>query len=252
MFIVFFGGVVVADPPLTAVQMLWVNLIMDTMAALALATEPPSDDLLKEKPYNRSELIVTPTMWRNIIGQAIFQIVVLIVLLFYGKKLFGLNYTDDTLFYEIVNDVPVATEKTEHYTIIFNAFVFMQIFNEINSRKLGAKEYNVFAGFFNNFLFIGIIIFTIGVQYVLVQYAGQPLRCSPLSLNEHIICCCIGLFSFIQAILVKAFLPVSWFEKLHMKEEAMSDEEEKEAFTTVFRKSFRSSIKNKIDAIKSQ
>lgn len=68
MFIVFLGGVVVADPPLTAVQMLWVNLIMDTCAALALATEPPSPNILEEPPYSRNELIVTAVMWRNIIG----------------------------------------------------------------------------------------------------------------------------------------------------------------------------------------
>jgi magnesium-transporting ATPase (P-type) len=68
MFIVFLGGVVVNDPPLTSVQMLWVNLIMDTFAALALATEPPSDTLLLDPPYSRHELIVTPVMWRNIVG----------------------------------------------------------------------------------------------------------------------------------------------------------------------------------------
>lgn len=72
MFIVFLGGVVVSDPPLTAVQMLWVNLIMDTCAALALATESPSDTILLEKPYKRTELIVTPVMWRNILGHAFF------------------------------------------------------------------------------------------------------------------------------------------------------------------------------------
>lgn len=68
MFIVFMGGVVVADPPLTAVQMLWVNLIMDTFAALALATEPPAETILEDPPYSRTELIVTPVMWRNIVG----------------------------------------------------------------------------------------------------------------------------------------------------------------------------------------
>ena len=72
MFIVFLGGVVVSDPPLTAVQMLWVNLIMDTCAALALATESPSETILDEKPYKRTELIVTPVMWRNILGHAFF------------------------------------------------------------------------------------------------------------------------------------------------------------------------------------
>lgn len=68
MFIVFLGGVCISDPPLTSVQMLWVNLIMDTFAALALATEPPGEDLLTQPPYSRTELIVTPVMWRNIIG----------------------------------------------------------------------------------------------------------------------------------------------------------------------------------------
>jgi Ca2+ transporting ATPase len=72
MFIVFLGGVALDDPPLTSVQMLWVNLIMDTCAALALATEPPSNYLLHRKPYSRTDLIVTPIMWRNIVGQAIF------------------------------------------------------------------------------------------------------------------------------------------------------------------------------------
>ena len=68
MFIVFLGGVVVSEPPLTSVQMLWVNLIMDTMGALALATEPPRADILEQPPYKRTERIVTATMWRNIIG----------------------------------------------------------------------------------------------------------------------------------------------------------------------------------------
>ena len=84
MFIVFIGSVFLRDPPLTSVQMLWVNLIMDTCGALALATEPPSDDLLDQKPYPRTESIVTAVMIRNIIGQAIYQMTVLLVLLFAG------------------------------------------------------------------------------------------------------------------------------------------------------------------------
>jgi len=92
MFIVFLGGVVVKEPPLTSVQMLWVNLIMDTCGALALATEPPADDILDHPPYKRSERIVTPVMWRNIIGQAVFQITVLCVMLFGGHSLFKFTY----------------------------------------------------------------------------------------------------------------------------------------------------------------
>jgi len=144
MFIVFMGGVVVADPPLTAVQMLWVNLIMDTCAALALATEPPAETILDDPPYSRTELIVTPVMWRNIMGQAIFQATFLIVMLFAGKQIFGYNYLETTPFYYEVDGVNVPTEKCRHFTMIFNTFVFMQVFNEINSRKLAAYDYNVF------------------------------------------------------------------------------------------------------------
>ena len=99
MFIVFLGGVVTSDSPLTSVQMLWVNLIMDTFAALALATEPPSDDLLKDKPYSRNDQIVTPVMWRNIVGQGLYQATVLIILLFAGDSLFGLPETSGLDFY---------------------------------------------------------------------------------------------------------------------------------------------------------
>lgn len=88
-----------ADPPLTAVQMLWVNLIMDTFAALALATEPPSDALLDRAPQSRFEKIVNPIMWRNIIGQGVYQILILLMMLFFGQSLYGLPFQQSDPFY---------------------------------------------------------------------------------------------------------------------------------------------------------
>lgn len=76
------GAVFINESPLTPIQMLWVNLIMDTLAALALATEPPSNDLLNRMPYSRSEHIINSQMWRGIVLNSIYQIVVLIVILF--------------------------------------------------------------------------------------------------------------------------------------------------------------------------
>lgn len=72
MFIVFFGSTILRETPLTAVQMLWVNLIMDTFAALALATEPPYDSILERQPYHKDAAIVTEIMWRNVFGHAIY------------------------------------------------------------------------------------------------------------------------------------------------------------------------------------
>ena len=86
MFIVFLGAVVTKKSPLNAVQMLWVNLIMDTFAALALATEPPPADILQRMPYKKDNPIITPVMSRNVQGHAIYQIIGLLVILFAGPK----------------------------------------------------------------------------------------------------------------------------------------------------------------------
>ncbi len=85
----FLGAVFIKESPLTPIQMLWVNLIMDTLAALALATEPPSNDLLNRMPYSRSEHIINPQMWRGIVLSSVYQIVVLIIILFKGDEIFG-------------------------------------------------------------------------------------------------------------------------------------------------------------------
>jgi Ca2+ transporting ATPase len=102
MFIVFSGALLLADEALTPVQMLWVNLIMDTLAALALATEPPGDELLLRKPHSRNDKIINSTMWRNIIGHAFYQITVLMVILFKGVEIFNLQqYDKDEPFFVI-------------------------------------------------------------------------------------------------------------------------------------------------------
>ncbi len=96
---VFSGSVLFNESPLTAVQMLWVNLIMDTFAALALATEPPSDELLGRQPVSKTEKIVNEVMWRNVFGQAFYQISILLLFLFEGKNIFNLPYEETDPFY---------------------------------------------------------------------------------------------------------------------------------------------------------
>jgi len=148
---------------------------MDTFAALALATEPPREDIINGRPYGKNESILTDVMWRNVLGQAFFQIIVLSIFLFAGEY-----------FMNIPPKVPHAhwtPENGFHYTMIFNTFVFMQIFNEINSRKIGESEFNVFADFFDNMLFIIILVVTVAVQILLIQYGGEAVKCSPLTVQ---------------------------------------------------------------------
>ena len=143
------------ESPLRAVQMLWVNLIMDTLASLALATEPPTEDLLKRKPYGRTKALISRTMMKNIIGHAVYQLVVIFVILFAGPNLFDME-----------NGIPknaAQYKPTQHFTMIFNSFVLMTLFNEINSRKIHGER-NIFKGFFSNPIFYSIWTVTLCLQ----------------------------------------------------------------------------------------
>jgi len=91
LLLTFISAVMQEDPPLNPVMMLWVNLIMDTMGALALATQTPSRDLLDRRPYSASAFLVSPKMWRHLLLQALFQLVTLLVLLKVAPARFGIT-----------------------------------------------------------------------------------------------------------------------------------------------------------------
>jgi Ca2+ transporting ATPase len=88
VIVAFIGACVIQDSPLKAVQMLWVNLIMDTLASLALATEMPTADLLLRKPYGRTKPLISRTMAKNIMGQAVYQLTITFGLMFFGKMIY--------------------------------------------------------------------------------------------------------------------------------------------------------------------
>ncbi|XP_044389451.1 calcium-transporting ATPase 5, plasma membrane-type isoform X4 [Triticum aestivum] len=145
--------------PLNAVELLWVNLIMDTLGALALATEPPTDNLMKRHPVGRREPLVTNIMWRNLFIQALYQIAVLLVFNFDGKRIFQLH-----------NESREHADKITN-TFVFNAFVFCQIFNEFNARK--PEEKNVLRGVTSNRLFMGIVGITTILQILIIEFLGK-------------------------------------------------------------------------------
>ncbi|KAB1227470.1 putative calcium-transporting ATPase 13, plasma membrane-type [Morella rubra] len=156
--------------PLTAVQLLWVNLIMDTLGALALATEKPTNELMEKPPIGRSEPLITRIMWRNLIAQALYQVIILLVLQFKGISIFGVD------------------EKVKS-TLIFNTFVLCQVFNEFNARKLEKK--NIFTGLLNNKLFLVIIVITIVLQLVMVEFLKRFANTERLDWGQW--GACVGL-----------------------------------------------------------
>ena len=88
LILIFVGGAVFGESPLNTIQILWVNLIKNSLASRALAREPPSEDLLKRKPYSKNEDLITSNMWVNIISQGILQIIILGTILFKGSIFF--------------------------------------------------------------------------------------------------------------------------------------------------------------------
>uniref|UniRef100_A0A9J7XG48 Calcium-transporting ATPase n=1 Tax=Cyprinus carpio carpio TaxID=630221 RepID=A0A9J7XG48_CYPCA len=183
VIVAFTGACITQDSPLKAVQMLWVNLIMDTFASLALATEPPTEALLLRKPYGRNNPLISLTMMKNILGHGVYQLVIIFSLLFVGEKIFDIDSG---------RNAPLHSPPSEHYTIIFNTFVLMQLFNEINARKIHGER-NVFDGIFGNPIFCSIVLGTFGVQIVIVQFGGKPFSCAPLNMEQWLWCLFVGV-----------------------------------------------------------
>ncbi|XP_064414359.1 plasma membrane calcium-transporting ATPase 3b isoform X8 [Latimeria chalumnae] len=183
VIVAFTGACITQDSPLKAVQMLWVNLIMDTFASLALATEPPTESLLLRRPYGRNKPLISRTMMKNILGHGVYQLVIIFTLLFAGEKFFDIDSG---------RNAPLHSPPSEHYTIIFNTFVMMQLFNEINARKIHGER-NVFDGIFSNPIFCTIVLGTFGIQILIVQFGGKPFSCSPLNIEQWLWCLFVGV-----------------------------------------------------------
>lgn len=180
----FFGACFINDSPLKAIQMLWVNLIMDTLASLALATELPTDELLKRKPYGRAKSLISKTMAKNIVGHSVYQLVVVGVLLWLGPDLFDIETG--------IQDPDEDPKITIHFTLIFNTFVMMTLFNEINARKIHGER-NIVKGIFTNPLFVGIWIGTLIAQFFIIQFGGPVFQTAKLDWDHWLWCVFLGL-----------------------------------------------------------
>ncbi|GLB04282.1 calcium-transporting ATPase 10, plasma membrane-type [Aspergillus tubingensis] len=157
-----------------AVQLLWLNLIMDTFAALALATDPPTPEILQRPPTPRNASLFTVTMWKLMLGQSIYKLALCFTLYFAGDRILSLDLDDHN-------------ERLQLNTIIFNTFVWMQIFNEFNCRRLDNK-FNVLEGVWKNQWFIVINILMVGGQILIIFVGGAAFGVVRLSGTQWAIC----------------------------------------------------------------
>ncbi|KAF9879095.1 p-type calcium ATPase [Colletotrichum karsti] len=185
---------------LNAVQLLWVNLIMDTFAALALATDPPTRSVLDRKPERKSAPLITLRMAKMIIGQAIVQLVITIVLKYVGEA-GGLWYPRD-------GDRLSDNNQRQLNTLVFNTFVWLQIFNELNNRRLDNKL-NVFENITKNWFFIGINLIMIGGQILIIFVGGDAFVINRLDGREWGASIGLGAISLPLGALIRLF-PDNW------------------------------------------
>lgn len=162
---------------------------MDTFAALALATDPPTEKILDRKPSPKSAPLFTPTMWKMIIGQSIYQLVVTFTLYFAGAEILNYDLSNETL-------------KKELDTIVFNTFVWMQIFNEFNNRRLDNK-FNIFEGMLKNYWFIGINCIMVGGQIMIIFVGGAALSVTRIDGTQWAICILCAIFCMPFAVLLR-------------------------------------------------
>lgn len=163
------GPFIGCELPLTVTQMLWVNLIMDTFAALALASEPPSDDVMEQAPRNKFAFIITPAMWRWILGLGLSFIVALV------------------LYVKSMPNQEIAPEAFRHsVTMLFTGFVMLQFWNLFNARVYGTCK-SFLSGIFANRSFLAILLIILAGQVLAVEFGGGVFRTVPLSLSEWLL-----------------------------------------------------------------
>lgn len=220
------GAFAFTRSPLGAIQMLWVNLIMDAFASLALATDPPNPEILDRPPYGKRRPMISRVMKFNIIGQAIYQLIILFIILFDASWLPDKNWqtghvpkyprpvAENDLLGSAVKD---HKEASVHWTIIFNTFVMMQLLNEINSRKLQTPqrlrstiwEWNAFQGMNKNPIFIVVVVGTFVAQVLIVNFAGDTFVVVPLTISQWVFGIALGIGGLFWQLVINAVIVVT-------------------------------------------
>jgi magnesium-transporting ATPase (P-type) len=215
--------------PLTSVQMIWINIILDTMAGLALGSEKPTPTLLNRKPYRRRSGLITKAMLRNILGQGVVQSIVILVVLYFGTAIFGLD--------EKGYDHP--TKATTHYTMVFTTVIFFTIFHQINCRRV--TEWNIFKSIHANWRFAVTIVFTVIVQIFLVEVCGPFIRTTPLTISQWLWCLGLGATALPIGFAIR-FIPIPYedFERGSSDADSkqldfLAHRSKREAFAPVFK-----------------
>ena len=213
------SAAITKEPIFSTVQMLWINIIMDTLAALALATEPPTDALLERLPHKRNDFIITPIMLKKILGQAVYQIAVLMIFFFLGDKFLidivgqrqlqpGTNLIVDGRISNGYDKHNYDNQYSLYFTYSFNVFVMMTFFNFINARILDNKL-NIFKNITKSKLLLIILAIIFVLQVIFLTFAGPLIKVTMFGLDivGWLITIAFGLFGLVWGVLI-SLLPI--------------------------------------------
>lgn len=191
LLIVLLGSIIGTELPLTVTQMLWVNLIMDTFAALALASIPPSMDVMNEKPRRHTDFIVSRSMAYNIIGAGLVFLGVLMGMIYH------FTYADGgmTLY---------------RLTIFFTFFVMLQVWNLFNARVFGTND-SAFKGLFRSYGTLLVVVLIVAGQFLIVQFGGAVFRTVPLSLSTW-----LGIIGYSSLVFIIGEA-IRWIRRVRLK-----------------------------------
>lgn len=200
---------------LNATQLIYINLIMDIFGALALASTRPSQ---KTERHDNSSQVLTSAMYRQIFGISLFMIAIMMVIMYAGKSIFELNYFAATQ--TIDKDIfGFGKAKMEHFTLIWNTFVFLQVFNLINCRDVTSSGRNGFSGLHRNLMTIFIILLIIGVQFLsCFTFLGRIFFEAAHTGAREWMVCVVAASSVLMANALIKFIPESIFAKAQLNE----------------------------------
>jgi Ca2+-transporting ATPase len=179
----FLGSVVSGTAPLSTVQLLWINLIMDSFGAIALASDDPDPKILELPPQRRTDSLLTLDMKRYICVQTVYQTIVSMILLMAADTIWPI----DTTGFHAGDHSTFGSPSVRSKTMVFNTFIFMQMANLTCARNING-ELNIFAGITKNKYFIGILFIICGIQLFAITVAASLFNSVALSINEWGIC----------------------------------------------------------------
>ncbi len=218
---IIIGYCFLTESPLNAVQLIWINLIMDILGAIALSSvRPNTEDSLTPIVADR---VLHPYNYKQIYGNAIWMVVIMMIVIFGRNAIFDLSYDNQvqTTCTATPECEQQAAYKTEHLTLVWNTFVFLQVWNMLNAKQVSPRKLNPFANLlFDNWLVVAILLLIVAVQWASCYYwIGVVFEAATLQETQDFsICVVFGATILISSIAFK-YMPDRYAKKLKMLDE---------------------------------